>query len=107
MNELLPYSDEQKCIKLDSEIVQARKKDDCLAAYKEFGKSEAQKVDTSRGCEMVYLRVALFRANTVRNVNKKVKLCAHAHAHARTHARTHTFFIEGIRKLTEMGKIEK
>jgi len=56
MNVLPPYSNEQNCIKVDFEIIQMRKKDDCLAAYKEFGKSEAQKVDTSRCCEMVYLR---------------------------------------------------
>jgi hypothetical protein len=56
MNVLPPYSHEQNCNEVDFEIVQARKKDDCLAAYKEFGKSEAQTVDTSRGCEMVYLR---------------------------------------------------
>jgi hypothetical protein len=43
-------------IEVDFEIIQVRKKDDCLAAYKEFGKSEAQKLDTSRGCEMVYMR---------------------------------------------------
>jgi hypothetical protein len=56
MNVLLPYSNEQNFIKVDSEIVQARKKDDCLAADKEFGKSEAQKLDTSRVCEMVHPR---------------------------------------------------
>jgi hypothetical protein len=56
MNMLPPYSDEQSCIEVDFEIVKMRKKDDCLAAYKELGKSEAQKVDTSRGCEMVHLR---------------------------------------------------
>lgn len=38
---LPPYSDEQNCIEVDFEIVQVRKKDDCLAAYREFGKSEA------------------------------------------------------------------
>jgi len=41
---------------VDSEIVQARNKDDCLAAEKEFGKSEAQKLDARRVCEMVHLR---------------------------------------------------
>jgi hypothetical protein len=56
MNVLPPSSDEQNCIEVDFEIVQARKKDDYLAAYKDFGKSEAQKVYTSRDCEMVYLR---------------------------------------------------
>jgi len=49
MNVLPPYSNEQNCIEVYFEIIQARKKDDCLAAYKEYGKSEAQKVDTSRG----------------------------------------------------------
>jgi hypothetical protein len=56
MNVLPPYSDEQNCIKVDFEIVQVRKKVDCLAAYREFGKSEAQKVDISRDCETVYRR---------------------------------------------------
>jgi len=56
MNVLPPCYNEQNCIEVDFETVQARKKDDCLAAYKEFGKSEQQKVDTSRGCEMVHLR---------------------------------------------------
>jgi hypothetical protein len=88
MNVLSAYSNEQNCTEVDFEIVQMRKKDDCLAAYKECGKSEAQKVDTSRGCEMVYLKklcrwVALLKANTARNVNKKVKLCACTHTHIR------------------------
>jgi hypothetical protein len=47
-NVLPPYSDEQNCVEVDFEIVQVWKKGDCLAAYKEIGKSEAQKVDTSR-----------------------------------------------------------
>jgi hypothetical protein len=75
MNVLPPPPVWLNCIEVDVEMGQKRKWDACIAAYKEFAKSEARKVDTSRDCEMVNVRklqcwVALFRANTARIVNK-------------------------------------
>jgi hypothetical protein len=52
MNVLPPSPDDWNCIEVDYEIAPGKG----IAADKEFGLSEAQKVDTSRDCEMVYLR---------------------------------------------------